>query len=219
MGVILNEPVPQESVELALNLFDRIRKNVHKPYSFIGNILVLEVLFKDIGDEFLFQLLDLKPTTLDWINSNLKDMCLGMFLEYDRIVFLVTEKDCLSHRDDLFRFIYKKRIENWVNALESNTYEQGFEGLIDGNRFCALGVACEISGLGSWDGLGWYSDELETSGDNCLLPEFVRLYYGFDKEDPEITYEDRKIPISVLNDNLRLSFEEIANLIKKQFDL
>lgn len=38
----------------------------------------------------------------------------------------------------------------WVEALESGRYEQTEYALKKGDRFCATGVACDISGLGEW---------------------------------------------------------------------
>jgi hypothetical protein len=46
-------------------------------------------------------------------------------------------------------------IRAWVDALRSGRYEQGHGRLLtvadDVKRFCCLGVACDISGLGHWD--------------------------------------------------------------------
>ena len=43
--------------------------------------------------------------------------------------------------------------EQWIEALRSGKYEQA-KGILrdvdDNNKFCCLGVACEISGLGEW---------------------------------------------------------------------
>lgn len=40
----------------------------------------------------------------------------------------------------------KKRIANkWIKALRSREYEQGFGKLKNGNKYCCLGVLCEIA--------------------------------------------------------------------------
>ena len=38
----------------------------------------------------------------------------------------------------------------WIQALRSGDYEQGQGALRFGNKFCCLGVLCDISGIGKW---------------------------------------------------------------------
>jgi len=40
--------------------------------------------------------------------------------------------------------------KQWVEALRSGKYQQGERWLRYGDKFCCLGVACDISGLGRW---------------------------------------------------------------------
>lgn len=50
----------------------------------------------------------------------------------------------------------KEQIKNnrkWIKALRSGRYKQGVKRLRGDDKFCCLGVACDISGLGSWIGL------------------------------------------------------------------
>lgn len=42
---------------------------------------------------------------------------------------------------------FKRR---WLQALRSNKYKQYRGCLRDGDRFCVLGVLCDISGVGRW---------------------------------------------------------------------
>jgi hypothetical protein len=41
-------------------------------------------------------------------------------------------------------------VESWCEALESGKFEQGRTRLRDGDRFCCLGVACDMSAAGEW---------------------------------------------------------------------
>ena len=43
-----------------------------------------------------------------------------------------------------------KAQERWLTALESGEYKQTRDLLRDDNGFCCLGVACDLSGLGTW---------------------------------------------------------------------
>lgn len=42
-------------------------------------------------------------------------------------------------------------MEKWVAALRSGKYEQGKAALKTGDRFCCLGVLCDISQVGKFD--------------------------------------------------------------------
>jgi len=41
--------------------------------------------------------------------------------------------------------------KKWVEALRSGDYKQTQNVLTDGNNYCCLGVACDISDLGEWE--------------------------------------------------------------------
>jgi hypothetical protein len=40
----------------------------------------------------------------------------------------------------------------WCAALRSGEYKQGRHGLRDGDRYCCLGVACDVLDPKGWDG-------------------------------------------------------------------
>jgi len=44
-----------------------------------------------------------------------------------------------------------EHLKQWIEALRSGKYEQGMHKLRIGDRYCCLGVACDISGLGKWE--------------------------------------------------------------------
>jgi hypothetical protein len=43
---------------------------------------------------------------------------------------------------------------HWVEALEYDGYEQAQSRLRVDDRYCCLGVACDVSGLGDWEARG-----------------------------------------------------------------
>lgn len=111
-----------------------------------------------------------------------------------------------------------------ADALESGKYVQG-EGVLrtNDNKFCCLGVACDISGLGMWiptvDSAYHYviekADKQETG--RSLLPESMCDWLGttdggdFRKGGVDIPYET----LTSLNDN-GTSFSEIAKILRDE---
>lgn len=47
--------------------------------------------------------------------------------------------------------IHKQRIQDWIEALKSDRFNKGKNTMRDiNNCYCVMGVACEISGTGTW---------------------------------------------------------------------
>lgn len=91
----------------------------------------------------------------------------------------------------------------WVDALRSGKYKQGTHRLRDGNKFCCLGVLCEISGKG-------YNPE------DGGLPANVMRWAGLDTNTPSVPLDGRNRQLYYINDNLKgYGFKRIANLIEK----
>jgi hypothetical protein len=97
-----------------------------------------------------------------------------------------------------------------VEALRSGRYQQTMNCLksVD-NKFCCLGVACDISGIGEWDNQ-LYLDRFS------FLPLKVRDAYGWLFNDGLLMFTDRddeSIALSTLND-LGFTFNQIADIIQ-----
>jgi hypothetical protein len=92
----------------------------------------------------------------------------------------------------------------WLEALRSGKYKQGKEQLRDGDKFCCLGVLCELSGL----------PYLSNDG---TLPSDVMEWAGLDRTSPTVKYKSRFAPeyLSDLNDRGNYGFKRIANLIER----
>ena len=110
-----------------------------------------------------------------------------------------------------------------VEALRSGKYEKGIEALRREDRYCCLGVACDLykkhEGIGDWE---W--DEFQSSwsflGDIESLPQKVMDWLGFKDETGALIddIEERSLRLSSLmdlNDNeCGMDFPGIADVIE-----
>lgn len=101
----------------------------------------------------------------------------------------------------------KANIRKWVKALRSGKYKQAKKKLRDGDRFCCLGVACDISGLADWEGETYLGEDLS-------LPIGVMEWLGVDQN--EVTLPKKYRYATVANDKGK-RFSTIANLIEKEY--
>jgi len=108
--------------------------------------------------------------------------------------------------------------KQWVEALRSGKYHQGRGALRVGEKFCCLGVACDISGLGQWVPLKVdnvptlaqaYHIDSTRKGD-VLLPGIVD-WLGV--THPEVRYTGEKVMLTVANDD-GYDFNAIADIIE-----
>ena len=111
----------------------------------------------------------------------------------------------------------KQHRKDWVEALRSGKYEQGSGLLREGNYYCCIGVACEVAKIPftkSSKDLYRYGEEENTD----MAPDEAQEYYGLASEDGSLTLEntERYTSLTILNDQERWSFEDIADLIEKE---
>ncbi len=113
--------------------------------------------------------------------------------------------------------IQKKRVAALVAALRSGRYKQGKNQLRRGDRFCCLGVACDLYGKATktqWK-VNRFGDPimLKSAG---MLPFEVRDWFGLDSCDPVL---GRKNPAlaSVWNDERKAGFQRIATLFERKY--
>lgn len=112
--------------------------------------------------------------------------------------------------------------QKWVKALRSGEYVQGKVFLVStskrGDRFCCLGVLCELHAKET--GNAWEEEEDERElwylGREKLLPPAVVTWARLESEDPCINDSDNDLCqlLSELND-AGYSFKKIAKLIEK----
>jgi len=104
----------------------------------------------------------------------------------------------------------KARADELVAALRSGKYTQTNGQLRDGDAFCCLGVACDISKLGEWNGNKYFSEE-------GILPNEVRDYFGFYNSNGGVRDYHTESCLSELNDKGQ-SFIEIADFIETNWE-
>ena len=99
----------------------------------------------------------------------------------------------------------------WIDALISGVYEQGESCLRDGDKFCCLGVLCDLAeqdGFDNWKD-GYFS------GRDGVLSEAVLQWAGLPLNvNVSVPFYSKggKRSLSGINDS-GASFEEIAELI------
>ncbi len=112
--------------------------------------------------------------------------------------------------------VNKERVWLWIEALRSGKFEQARDTLREGNKYCCLGVACEVAirnGLElRQDGLHSYSYDGKFSNLGTL-PQSVVDWYGLPAASPQLG----QFSATDRNDERKESFNEIAAHIEKEY--
>jgi hypothetical protein len=104
----------------------------------------------------------------------------------------------------------------WIDALRSGKYQQGKKALrTDENKFCCLGVLCDISGKGEWRYEEPIPDAPKRSRWAYVIDGFVSRDLLPHAPTFGIVYET---VLSEMNDEGH-TFEEIADYIQYRSDL
>lgn len=122
--------------------------------------------------------------------------------------------------------INKPAIKQWVEALRSGEYPQTTDRLHNEEGYCCLGVACHLSGLGTWK-LDEHSTEPAVWGyvigdglrEVSVLPDAVIEHYGLISPNPilfESELEEEERTLASLND-AGYPFIYIAELIEREY--
>lgn len=123
----------------------------------------------------------------------------------------------------------KKKVKKlWVEALRSGKYKQCKNSLRRGEKFCCLGVLCDLYGkekkVNVWNRLkpgdtdfqnGEFqhiSRRLAALGSIAHLPASVMKWAGLSEGDPDVGFG---ASLASCNDNWEKSFVEIADYIEK----
>jgi hypothetical protein len=110
--------------------------------------------------------------------------------------------------------VHKERIAIWVKSLRSGEYQQNIGALREFDKFCCLGVACDLSLLAEWESVGTEGRN-KYMGDISIFHERVANYYGID-ERPKVNYLGKPKNLVSLNDSGK-TFLEIADLIEQTY--
>lgn len=112
--------------------------------------------------------------------------------------------------------------KKWVAALRSGEYQQGMDALRDGDRFCCLGVACDVyrkaTGDGEWTDMVFSVDRGDwDEWSSASLPDAVRKWIGLQTAfgDWDATPENEFGCLSGANDSGE-PFAKIADIIESE---
>lgn len=110
----------------------------------------------------------------------------------------------------------KEWADKWVEALRSGEYEQDRENLRSMLGYCCLGVLCDISKAGQWEGDHYQCDR---QGDECdgYLPRGVRQVTGVQSAAGAIFSREGLTSLASMNDD-GATFEEIADTIENRWE-
>jgi hypothetical protein len=105
----------------------------------------------------------------------------------------------------------------WVEALESDEFQQSTGSLANGDGYCCLGVACEIAMRN-----GVEVDKTSDLGSDIItyddywadLPRSVRIWLDVDSGNPVVDDGVEAMSCSYMNDQEGMSFEAIASRIR-----
>lgn len=106
----------------------------------------------------------------------------------------------------------------WVEALRSGEYQQGKGNLRKGERFCCLGVACDV--FKAQIGVDWSNDQCGVFtflGERNVLPSAVQDCLALTAGGSLDKRVERRAVLWSLNDSLDYSFDQIAQVIEDQF--
>ena len=119
--------------------------------------------------------------------------------------------------------VHKNRIRKWVAALRSGEFKQGRGWLRSDDRYCCLGVGCEVFRIATRQGK-WVEDKggVDDFVPNCDMqdctefPRSVADWFGLADRDLSLTIKGERKCASEHNDSGR-RFKTIANAIEKEY--
>ena len=113
--------------------------------------------------------------------------------------------------------VKKPIIREWVKALRSGRYTQSTGRMKTLNRYCCLGVLCDIGTKGSWTDHGVFKSALGDSA-SMYLPDSVREYVGLSVDEMRLLWQmnDGKTPHGNPGEK-KYSFAEIADYLEETF--
>lgn len=109
--------------------------------------------------------------------------------------------------------------QKWLEALRSGRYQQGKEFLAKDNKFCCLGVLCELAVSAGVITAYQFDESTRSYGDGMeraikTLPDKVQEWADLSSPNPIISYRGL-ISLAGLNDTGE-AFETIANIIEQK---
>ncbi len=108
--------------------------------------------------------------------------------------------------------INQEELKIWIQALRSNEYKQSFGCLQSSNGYCCLGVACKVLTPEDQQQKRTNSNELYgvMPTDQEFAPEWLKTFNFYFKQKFDKS-------LATMNDSGEYSFNDIADLIEKEF--
>lgn len=101
----------------------------------------------------------------------------------------------------------------WAKALESGDYKQGFGQLRKNGRFCCLAVLCNLHAQDHPEIAAQQKKAQSYCGNSGVLPIEVMKWSGVKDDCGDFGSNS----LSGLNDEHKLTFPEIAKVIRKHY--
>lgn len=113
----------------------------------------------------------------------------------------------------------KKVKKMWIAALLSGDYKQGKNQLRDGDRFCCLGVLCNLHAQAHPEIAAMETRRGEYMGEGSWLPDEVSEWSGLDTPNGAYTSSSLSEDIETLaaDNDAGYSFQRIAKIIEEKF--
>ena len=109
----------------------------------------------------------------------------------------------------------------WAAALDSGEYKQGQDYLRHGNKFCCLAVLCNLHAQAHPEIAAEEKSKGTYLGESHFLPEEVQDWSGMGSSDgliPKVVVKGESYgELTALNDVAKLTFPEIAKIIRKHW--
>jgi hypothetical protein len=108
--------------------------------------------------------------------------------------------------------------QEWCEELISGRYTQGCGNLCRDDKYCCLGVLCEIAikhgvKISKWRRYTGVNNSYCYNNEHHYLPKIVSDWAGLDSRDPELLFLSSP-SLARMNDR-GYSFNDIANAIEK----
>lgn len=106
--------------------------------------------------------------------------------------------------------MFNETQEKFLAALESGNYKQGIGRLRYGDKFCILGVVCDVYDSSRWNGKNYSGESACVHSDVKSALRLRNSWGGFDFYKVNGWYN-----LIELNDKGKVSFKDIAALIRR----
>ena len=116
----------------------------------------------------------------------------------------------------------KEKAMELIQALRSGNYKQGKGCLRREDKYCLMGVACDLYDPNLWSSIGSF---YHYNGERSLLPKQVIEYYGFHSSTGDLRTEDliaisdKELFCLTHANDMGITFDQLADYIEQNWHL